>query len=86
KLDIARIKISTSFRGYVDETVQIEALGVVYDIWVVEEKCVQPVLGYGSRNEDRDFSWVDSTNYLAEAMEEGGQVNGGSLEDGVDLL
>ncbi|MCI15656.1 hypothetical protein A2U01_0036794, partial [Trifolium medium] len=90
KLDVARIKISTSFRGYVDETVKIKAMGVVYNVWVVEEKGIQTALCYGSRNDDQEFSWVDSTNYPAAAVEEGGEVHGGSMEgseeeDGVDL-
>jgi hypothetical protein len=38
KLDVARLKISTSFRGCIDEPIKIMVLGVLYTFWVVEEK------------------------------------------------
>ncbi|GAU30343.1 hypothetical protein TSUD_212000 [Trifolium subterraneum] len=82
KLDVARLKISTSFRGYVDESVKIKVLGVVYTIWVVEEKGVQPTFSSGSIIEENDQSWVGSSNYPAAAMEVGDQFCSGSVDEG----
>ncbi|MCH79400.1 DUF4283 domain protein, partial [Trifolium medium] len=91
KLDVARIKISTSFRGCIDDPVKIQALGSVFTIWIVEDKGLQPAFLHGSRFEEHECSWVESTNFPAEAMELGRQDCGGSLgveedDDRVDPL
>jgi hypothetical protein len=51
KLDVARIKLATSFRGFIVESIKIKALEVVYTIWVEEEKTYNP-LGTSFRNDD----------------------------------
>ncbi|PNX57744.1 hypothetical protein L195_g058846, partial [Trifolium pratense] len=91
KLDVARIKISTCLRGCVDDLLKIKALGVVYTIWVVEDKGYHPTFGIGSRCEEQEYSWVESNNLPAEAMVVGREFDGGSVEiveeeDIVDLL
>jgi hypothetical protein len=67
KLDVARIKLATSLRGFIDDAVKIKVLGVYYTIWVVEEKVSQPVFVQGSGMEDQDCSWVESLKFPAEA-------------------
>ncbi|MCI34849.1 hypothetical protein A2U01_0056070, partial [Trifolium medium] len=62
KLDVARIKIATSFIGSIDDPVKITVLGVIYTIWVVEEKGFAPALFHGSRIENQERSWVESFN------------------------
>ncbi|MCI48037.1 hypothetical protein A2U01_0069280, partial [Trifolium medium] len=82
KLDVARIKIATSFRGSIDDPVKIKVLGVLYTIWVVEEKGFVPALFHGSRIDNQELSWVESSNFPAEAMEKLGEEDGGSTEKG----
>jgi hypothetical protein len=38
RLDVARIKVSTKRRGLVDEVLNIKVMGVVFRLWVVEER------------------------------------------------
>ncbi|MCI01500.1 RNA recognition motif, partial [Trifolium medium] len=84
KLDVAKIKISTCFRGCVDDLLKIKALGVVYTIWVLEDKGFHPTFVNGSRCEEQEYSWVESTNFPAEAMVVGRQFDGGSVEEGME--
>jgi hypothetical protein len=37
-LDFARIQISTSRKGLIDETVRLRVMGAVFELWVVEER------------------------------------------------
>ncbi|MCH99173.1 DUF4283 domain protein, partial [Trifolium medium] len=90
KLDVARIKIATRLRGNIDDPLKIKALGVLYTIWVVEDKSSEPVFNQGSRVEEQEYSWVGTSNFPAEAMVELEVATGGSVEeemvnDGVDL-
>ncbi|MCI17448.1 DUF4283 domain protein, partial [Trifolium medium] len=81
KLNVAKLKIAITFRGSIDDSIIIMALGVKYTVWVVEDKGFEPVFYQGSRNEEHQFSWVGSSNFPAEAMEEVGGEHGGSVED-----
>jgi len=38
RLDMARIFVTTSRRGFIDQEFQIKVMGVVFKLWVVEEK------------------------------------------------
>jgi hypothetical protein len=78
KLDVAHLKISTNFRGMIDDPVQIKALGVNYTLRVVEEKVLYSGYYYGERLEDQENSWVESVNFPAEGREVGGGRKGGT--------
>ncbi|MCI04753.1 hypothetical protein A2U01_0025800, partial [Trifolium medium] len=82
RLDVARIKIATTFRGCIDESLKIIALGVGYTLWVVEEKGNDKLFQQRLISEDHEQSWVDSFCGPCEALEEDGGVNGGSVEEG----
>ncbi|MCH91957.1 RNA recognition motif, partial [Trifolium medium] len=69
KLDVARIKLSTDFRGSIDDLLNIKALGVIYSLRIVEEKDVDRDYFQGERFEDHDRSWVASSNFPGEALE-----------------
>jgi hypothetical protein len=61
KLDMARIKISTSHKGLIDTVVKISVQGVLFDIWILEENrgCFGdpgPVIEV-----DEERSWVESS-------------------------
>ncbi|KAK2423264.1 zinc finger CCCH domain-containing protein [Trifolium repens] len=75
KLDVARLKISTFFRGVIDEPMKIKAMGVEYTIWITEDKGFEPVFVHKDGLEDHDQSWVDSAIYPAEANEELGSAS-----------
>jgi hypothetical protein len=47
RLDVARIKLRTVWRGLIDTVLQLKVMGELFDVWVVEERC-----GCG---EDRSF-------------------------------
>ncbi|MCI50757.1 hypothetical protein A2U01_0072001, partial [Trifolium medium] len=55
---------------------------VVYSLWISEEKGFEPVLIHGGRDEEQELSWVESSNFPAEAREDVGVVSGGSVEEG----
>jgi hypothetical protein len=93
KLDIACIKIATTFRGTIDDPLKIKAMGVVYSLRVVEEKTVDHGFYHGERFQDEECSWVASVNCPREALEVVDGVHGGSgnccvdedvEDDGVD--
>ncbi|KAK2434439.1 zinc finger CCCH domain-containing protein [Trifolium repens] len=84
KLDVARLKIATSLRGFIDDAVQIKVLGVYYTIWVVEDKVSQPVFVQGSGMEDQECSWVDSLKFPAEARVVCGGDSGVMSEEEVE--
>ncbi|MCI35909.1 DUF4283 domain protein, partial [Trifolium medium] len=67
KLDVARLKIATNFRGSIDEPLLIKALGVTYSLWVVEDKGFDPVYFQGSKHDDQELSWANSSNFPAVA-------------------
>jgi hypothetical protein len=82
KLDVACLKISTKFRGNIDESVHIKALGVIYSLRVVEDKVMEYGFHHGERLEERDCSWVESVNYPAkERVGDGGEVGGGEDDE-----
>ncbi|GAU18663.1 hypothetical protein TSUD_124960 [Trifolium subterraneum] len=81
KLDIARIKISTSFRGFIDDPLNIMALGVTYSLRVVEEKNLENVFFQRDRDEEHEQSWVVPPCSPKEAWVEEDGVNGGSVEE-----
>jgi hypothetical protein len=64
RLDVARVKLRTVRRGMIDTVLQLMVLGVVYDVWVVEERC-----GCG---DERNCDAEEATQSL-----EGGQSNSG---------
>jgi hypothetical protein len=39
RLDVARVKLRTVRRGMIDTVLQLCVQGVLYDVWVVEERC-----------------------------------------------
>ncbi|MCI19629.1 hypothetical protein A2U01_0040788, partial [Trifolium medium] len=39
RLDVARVKLRTVRRGMIDIVLQLSVLSVLYDVWVVEERC-----------------------------------------------
>ncbi|MCI32402.1 DUF4283 domain protein, partial [Trifolium medium] len=57
RLDVARIKIATSFRGCIDESLMITALGVRYSVWVVEEKELEMWFQQRKNFEEHEHSW-----------------------------
>ncbi|MCH79256.1 RNA recognition motif [Trifolium medium] len=79
KLDVARIKVSTNFRGLIDDPVNIQALGVTYSLRIVEEKEMESYFDLGQAGEEGERSWVASSNFPGEAMDGGGC--GGSVEE-----
>jgi hypothetical protein len=80
KLDVACLKISTSFRGNIDDPVHIQALGVNYTLRVVEDKTVEYGFHHGERLEERDCSWVASVNNLGEERVVDGGDRGGRYD------
>jgi hypothetical protein len=85
KLDVACLKISTNFRGKIDDQVQIKAMGVVYTLRVVEDETVELGFHHGERFQDEERSWVESVN-CPEArqvvVDDGSR--GGTVEDDGD--
>jgi hypothetical protein len=83
KLDVACLKLATDFRGKIDETVRIRAMGVIYPLRVVEEKVLEYGNCHGERFEERENSWVDSVHRPLEAQKEddGGLQGGGGKVD-----
>jgi hypothetical protein len=81
KLDIASIKIATSFNGCIDDSIKIKALGVIYSLRVVEEKVIEQGFHQGERLEEEEYSWVDSVKFPAEARVVEGILRGGSVEE-----
>ncbi|KAK2410383.1 zinc finger CCCH domain-containing protein [Trifolium repens] len=79
KLDVARIKIATGFRSYIDELIKIKVLEVCYTIWVEEDKSFLSQC-QGVMEEAREPSWVESSNAPAEAVEADGDVSCASME------
>jgi hypothetical protein len=84
KLDVARLKLATSLRGFIDEAVKIKVLGTIYTIWVVEENDAKPVFVQGSRLEDQEDSWVESYNFPVDARAVGGGASGVPTEEEVE--
>ncbi|WJX49457.1 hypothetical protein P8452_35891 [Trifolium repens] len=80
KLDITRLKISTSFRGMIDDSVYIKAMGVYYTLRVVEEKAVENGFYHGERLEEKEGSWVESVYFPEVERVVDGGCNGGSEE------
>ncbi|GAU28381.1 hypothetical protein TSUD_257090 [Trifolium subterraneum] len=39
RLDVARVKLRTVRRGMIDTVLQLKVQGVLFDVWVVEERC-----------------------------------------------
>ncbi|MCH92168.1 DUF4283 domain protein, partial [Trifolium medium] len=81
KLDVARIKISTNFRGSIDDPLVVQALGVLYTLQIVEQNIEEHVFHQQQLNGEHECSWVESSNFPGEAMEVRGGVHGGSVED-----
>jgi hypothetical protein len=82
KLDIACLKIATDFRGKIDESVMIKAMGVCYTLRVVEDKIVERGFFCGERLVERESSWVESVNCPEAEKVVAGGSNGCSEEDG----
>jgi hypothetical protein len=82
KLDVARIKIATDFRGGIDEFLKIKALGVVYRLRIVEEKEVVQEIFHGERFEEQEPSWAESVKMPIAVVEEEGDGKGGSTDKG----
>ncbi|MCH81328.1 RNA recognition motif, partial [Trifolium medium] len=82
RLDVARIKIATSFRGCIDESLMITALGVRYSVWVVEEKVPEMWFQQRKNFEEHEHSWVGSSYGPCEAREMEGGINGVTVEEG----
>jgi hypothetical protein len=79
KLDVARLKISTFFRGAIDEPLKIKAMGEEYTIWITEDKGLEPVFVQREVVDDHDQSWADSAYFQAEAKVVLGSVSCGSV-------
>ncbi|PNY16690.1 hypothetical protein L195_g013415 [Trifolium pratense] len=84
KLDVARIKISTNFRGNIDDSLVVQALGVLYTLQIVEQNIREHVFHQQQLNGEQECSWVESSNFPGEAMEVRGGVHGGAVEDEED--
>jgi hypothetical protein len=81
KLDVACLKIATDFRGKIDDSVLIKAMGVRYTLRVVEDQIVENGFFCGERLEERESSWVESVNCpVVERVIDGGS-NGGVEEE-----
>jgi hypothetical protein len=79
KLDVACLKISTTFHGKIDDPVHIRALGVTYTLRVVEDKVMEHGFFHGERLQEEEGSWVESVNFPGVARE----VDGGPKEEEV---
>jgi hypothetical protein len=69
RLDVARIKISTPCRGLIESTVQVSALGCLYEVWVTEEKHQDLPWLRGRREEEDEYSYVESAAFPKRAVE-----------------
>jgi hypothetical protein len=68
RLDVARIKINTPCRNFIEYVVHVNALGCVYKVWVVEEKSVELPWLRERRDEGDDYSFVDSAVHQKKAV------------------
>ncbi|MCH81454.1 RNA recognition motif, partial [Trifolium medium] len=80
KLDVARIKISTNFRGCIDDPLKVKVVGSVYNLRIVEERGMEEVFNHGDRMEENVFRWGESSKFPGEAMEVHSGAVGGSEE------
>ncbi|GAU17929.1 hypothetical protein TSUD_330530 [Trifolium subterraneum] len=81
KLDIARIKISTNFRGYIDDPVNILAMGVTYSLRVVEEKEWNNVGFEREIDDEQERCWEESPCSPKAAWEEDGGMKVGLVAE-----
>jgi hypothetical protein len=79
-LDVARIKISTTFGDGIDDSMLIMALGVTYKIWIVEDKGEEQGFRVCNRREDNDQSVGEYSVAPGDAMEVNGGIHGGTVE------
>jgi hypothetical protein len=80
KLDIARVKISSSKMEFIDKVLNITVMEKKYQIWVVEEGDWEDELGdRGGRCVDE---WASTASSVASAAEREAMVIGEDLSDG----
>jgi hypothetical protein len=80
KLDVARVKISTSSMSFIDAEISISVLDKQYNISVVEEGVKEDRVTH--RGGRRVGDWVSSASSMASAAEREALVIGEALSDG----
>ncbi|MCH79405.1 DUF4283 domain protein [Trifolium medium] len=87
RLDVARLKFSTTMRNFIEAPVKILVMGVAFEVWVVEEKEERRFIGDQGRDMGGDRSYGGSSAFPAKAMVVGGEdvVFSGEDEVSVDL-
>jgi hypothetical protein len=86
KLNVACIKISTDFRGVIDDPMFVRAMGVTYKLRIMEEKVIDQCYYQGERWEEQECSWVASVNIPGEGRRLGGVGEGSQIEGDVVVL
>jgi hypothetical protein len=57
RLDVARLKISTSIRSRIEASVEIVVMGMVFELWVVEEEVTKRNIVVEEGVQGSDRSW-----------------------------
>jgi hypothetical protein len=67
-LDVARLKISTPVRHRIETPIRILVMGVVFEVWMIEEEEDRSFVGSGDREFRGDRSWEGSSASPCKAL------------------
>jgi hypothetical protein len=82
RLDVARLKLSTPIRSRIETLVAVSVMGVIFEVWVMEEEEERRYSGEGERQVVVERSWGGSSCFPVNAVVACGEDLSFSGEEG----